>query len=395
MKYAINTISKSIAICVLGMTSIGAFAQDAENLVPNGSFESTDKEPKKIGSIENAVGWYSPTGARADLFVPSKKVPDIDVPLNIYGKEDAKDGSNYAGIVAFSYGDKMARTYLSAKLSVPMKKGTKYCVQFNVSLAEGSKYSCNQIGMNIGKKAFGTEEKTSIIDKANILHPSNKIFNAAYNWEQVCETYEAEGGEKFITIGNFSSNEDTKNERNKKLTDIKVDQIIAAYYYIDNVSITLIDDKHTCNCAPEEDDSQYSKTIYQRVAKTNDKMTAAQIIEAQGVYFGFGKNYLSTAAEEALNLIAEKMKATPEMKLQVKGYSDVLEDEAGVEKSDYAGMDSKRVNAVILYLTEKGIAENRLIGSPQGSTEKSTEIIETDEDDIKQAKNRRVEFKVR
>jgi len=395
MKYAINTISKSIAICVIGITTIKASAQDAENLVPNGSFESTDKDPKKLGSIESAIGWYSPTGARADLFVPSKKVPEIDVPLNIYGKEDAKDGSNYAGIVAFSYGDKLPRTYLSAKLSVPMKKGTKYCVQFNLSLAEGSKYSSNQIGMNIGKKAFGTEDKTSIIDNANILHPSNKIFNAAYNWEQVCETYEAEGGEKFITIGNFSKNEDTKNERNKKLTDIKVDQIIAAYYYIDNVSITLIDDKHVCNCAAEEDDSKYSKTIFQRVAKTNDKMNASQIVEAQGIYFGFGKNYLSTAAEEALNVIAEKMKATPEMKLQVKGFSDVLEDEAGIEKSDYAGMDSKRVNAVILYLTEKGIEENRLIGSPQGSLDKSAEIIETDEDDIKQAKNRRVEFKVR
>lgn len=392
MKYSIKTVSKLVVVCLFGMT---AFAQDAENLVPNGSFEATDKDPKKLGSIENANGWHSPTGVRADLFVPSKKVPDIDVPLNIYGKEDAKDGSNYAGIIAFSYGDKMARSYLAAKLSVPMKKGTKYCVQFNVSMSEASKYACNQIGMNISKKAFGTEEKTSIIDKAHILHETNKIFDAAYNWEQVCGIYEAEGGEKYITIGNFSTNEDTKNERNKKVSDVKVAQIIAAYYYIDNVTITLIDDANPCNCAPEDDGSQYSKTIYQKVPKTNDKMTPAQLIEAQSLYFAFGKNKLSQVGEDALDFIAETMKADPAMKLQIKGYSDAMEDEVGAEKSAYAGMDANRVNAVVMYLVEKGIAESRLIASPQGSSEQSADIVETDEDDIKQAKNRRIEFKVR
>lgn len=395
MKYTINTISKLVVVCLFGMTTFSTLAQDAENLVPNGSFEATDKDPKKLGSIENAIGWHSPTGVRADLFVPSKKYPDIDVPLNIYGKEDAKDGSNYAGIIAYSYGDKMARSYISAKLSVPMKKGTKYCVQFNVSMSEASKYACNQIGMNISKKAFGTEEKTSIIDKAHVLHENNKIFNAAYSWEQVCGIYEAEGGEKYITIGNFSTNEDTKDERNRKNSDVKVSQIIAAYYYIDNVTVTLIDDTHPCNCAPEDDGSEYSKTIYQKVPKFNDKMPVAEQIQAHSMYFAFGKNNLSQVGEDALDFIAEKMKADPAMKLQIKGYSDAMEDEVGVEKSTYAGMDAKRVNTVVLYLVEKGIAESRLIASPQGSEEKSVDIIETDEDDIKQAKNRRIEFKVR
>ncbi len=395
MKYAINTISQLVVVCLFGMTTFSTMAQDAENLVPNGSFEALDKDPKKLGSIENAKGWYSPTGVRADLFVPSKKVPDISIPLNIYGKEDAKDGSNYAGIVAFSYGNKMARSYLSAKLNVPMKKGTKYCVQFNVSMAEASKYACNQIGMNISKKAFGTEDKTSIIDKANVLHPNNKIFNAAYNWEQVCGIYEAEGGEKYITIGNFVSNEDTKNERNKKLSDLKVTQIIAAYYYIDNVTITLIDDKTPCNCAQEEDGSDFSKTIYQKVPKYNDKMSVADQIQSHSMYFAFGKNNLSQVGEDALDFIAEKMKADPSIKLQIKGFSDEMEDEVGAEKSAFAGMDAKRVNAAVMYLVEKGIAESRLIASPQGSSEKSPDITEADEDDIKQAKNRRVEFKVR
>lgn len=395
MNYSFNKVSKTIAFCVFGIAASSAFAQEAENLVPNGGFESTMKEPKKLGSIENATGWMSPTGVRADLFTPNKKVPDIAVPTNIYGKEDAKEGANYAGLIAFSYGDKMQRSYISNKLSVPMKKGTKYCVTFDVSMAEGSKYASNQIGMHISKKPFGTEEKVSIIDKAMVLHPSNKVFNATYGWEQVCGVYEAEGGEKYITIGNFSSNENTKNERNKKQTDVKVAQVIAAYYYVDNVSITLVDDSHPCECAPEDDANQYSRTVYQRAAKINDEMTPREKIEAHTVHFGFGKNDISQGAADALDVIAEQMKADASMRLQIKAYSDALEDEVGLQKVAYSGMDSKRANAVVLYLVEKGIAESRLMASPQGSDTESSEIIETDETDIKEAKNRRVEFKVR
>jgi len=284
---------------------------------------------------------------------------------------------------------------LSNKLSVPMKKGTKYCVAFDVSMAEGSKYASNQIGMHISKKPFGTEEKVSIIDQAMVLHSTNKVFNATYGWEQVCGTYEATGGEKYITIGNFSNNENTKNERNKKQTEVKVAQVIAAYYYVDNVSITLVDDDHPCQCAPEEDDAKYSRTVYQRAAKIREDMSSREIIEAHTVHFGFGKDDLSQAGEEALNVIAAQMTKDASIRLQIKAFSDALEDEVGLQKTTYSGMDSKRANAIVLYLVEKGIAESRLMASPQGSDVASSEIIESDEMDIKEAKNRRVEFKVR
>lgn len=389
------TVKNFLTVGAFYCASLVAFGQDSENLISNGSFESTDKEPKKVGSIANAVGWYSPTGVLADLFTPNRKYPEIDAPLNYVGSEDAKDGTNYAGIVAFSYGDKMQRSYLSTKLNVPLKKGTKYCVEFYVSMAEGSKYASNQIGMNINKKAFGTEEKITIIDKTHVLHTDNKIFNGMYNWERVCGMYEAEGGEKYITIGNFTSNEDTKNERNKIKTDLKVEQVIAAYYYIDNVSIRLIDEDHPCDCAPIDETEGYSKTIYQKVPKINDDMTPAQKVEAQSLYFSFGSSSISQLGTDALDAIVAVMKANPEMKLQIKGFSDVTEDEASADKAVFTGMDGKRVNSVMLYLMEKGIAEARLISSPQGSTETSADILESDEDDIKQAKNRRVEFKVR
>ena len=153
MKFSIKKINAILSIMTISMMSTVSFAQGGENIVPNGSFESIDKKPKRLGSIESANSWVSPTGARADLFV-STKVEDINVPMNVYGKETAKEGENYAGVLAYSYGNKIPRTYVMTKLDAPMKKGMSYCVKFNVSLSEASKYAVNNMAATFSKKAF-------------------------------------------------------------------------------------------------------------------------------------------------------------------------------------------------------------------------------------------------
>lgn len=395
MSYVTNFRNIS-SIILIGLTAISSFGQQGENLVPNGSFEATDGKVKKLGGIESATGWTSPTGVRADLYTPSK-VPEINVPDNLYGKEEAKEGSNYVGIVGFSYGNKVPRSYIMVKLDAPLKKGLRYCVKFNVSLAESSKYASNQIGVNFAKNPFATDEKTIIKDESHILHANNDTekLNQTFNWEQVCGTFEAKGGEKYLTIGNFNSDDQTKYETNKKPKDMKIDQIIAAYYYIDDVSVILINEGEKCDCLVEEDANEYSTTIYQKTIILNDKMTPTQKIEAQQTYFAFGKSNLAPVGKESLDQIVEWLKANPGLKLEILGHSDPEEDKVGIEKTQYADMASKRVNAVVLYLTEKGIDESRLIPSPQGSDVPNEEIIETDDIDLKMAKNRSVTFKVR
>jgi OmpA-OmpF porin, OOP family len=379
---------------LLGIPAI-ASAQNNENLVDNGGFESSTGKAKKLGQIDMATGWKSPTGARADLYLTDSKLPEIGAPNNIYGKEEPKEGENYAGIVGFSYGDKVPRSYLMAKFKTPLKKDVKYCVSFYVSLAEWSKYASNQIGANISKKEFGTDQKSAIIDQTHIIHPDNKIFNALYGWEKVCGTFVAEGGEKYITIGNFTSNEDTKKETNKKPADMKSgSQIIAAYYYIDDVSVTLISEDQPCDCGGDVDPNQVSGTIYQRALRIDDRMTPAQKVESQGIFFAFGKDRLTAQAMAALDLIAAEMKANPAMTITLNGHSDPAEDELAAKKPYYADMDKKRIATVTEYLKEKGIDAGRIKSSGKGSGEPSSEIVETDDDDLKMAKNRRVEVKV-
>tara|TARA_B110000285_G_scaffold217553_1_gene266038 strand:+ start:8565 stop:9758 length:1194 start_codon:yes stop_codon:yes gene_type:complete len=397
MKLSTKNMKSLIAILAIGLMSLYSFGQDeGQNMVPNGSFEAVDKNPKKLGSIENATGWVSPTGVRADLFVDSK-IADIAVPMNIFGKEDPKEGENYAGIVGFSYGDKQPRTYIMIKLDSPMKKGMRYCVKFNTSLAEASKYACNNLGIFFSKKAYGTDAKLPIIEEASVLHFNNdqKKFNARYNWTEIGGQFIASGGEKFLTIGNFYSNGDTKSERVKKDPRVKIKNIASAYYYIDDVSVILLGEDDICDSAEPEVENDFSSMIYQKVYVTNEKMSSKEKVEIQQVFFGFGKKNLSAQGEVVLNNIVAELKANPESKLQIMGHSTEMEDSVGVENDYYAGMDMKRVGTVMKYLMANGIEESRMIPAAKGNLMKNEGITTADDDELKMAKNRRVTFKLR
>lgn len=395
MKSTSMKIKKVSIIVALAGLPLFSIAQNNDNLVENGGFESNTGKAKKLGQIDMATGWKSPTGARADFFLKDSKMPEIGT-TNALGTEDPTEGENYAGIMAFSYQNKAPRTYLMAKLKTPMKEGSKYCISFKLSLAEASKYSCNQIGVNVNKKEFGTDQKTAIIDETNVIHPKNKVFNAFFGWDKVCGTYTAKGGEKFITIGNFTSNENTKYETNKKAKDNKFTAVIGAYYYIDDVVVTLIEEGDKCDCNYEDAEQKtVSTTIYQKQITNLDRMTPKDKIEAQGINFAFGKATLTPQANAALDLIAEELKKNPAFTITLTGHSDPSEDELAVKKPMYAEMDKKRLEAVKAYLISKGVDASRIKSQTKGSAEPNAEEFrEGDDDDLKMAKNRRVDVKV-
>ena len=237
---------KRIVIVALLISIGSSFAQDDNNLVINPSFESLKGKLKKQKQISVATNWESPTELSADLF--SSKVKElVGTPKNVYGKETPYDGENYAGIVALSYNNKEPRTYLQTELLGALKKGTQYCLKFNVSLADKSKYSSNNIGGYITQKRFEVEGKADIIfdsekDKNKVVkHPENNTFDARFNWETVCNVFTASGKEKFLIIGNFYNFKECKFKKLKKPVDLMGQQIPVAYYYVDQVELFVLD----------------------------------------------------------------------------------------------------------------------------------------------------------
>ncbi|MEY4804108.1 MAG: hypothetical protein RL331_627 [Bacteroidota bacterium] len=413
MKLQTTPIRSILVACSILALSQGAFAQKGkktnEKEIVNITFEGASEDLTELNGIDAAgKGISSPTELKADLFSKSA-TGDIGIPVNIYGSEEptTENGGNvYAGIVAYKPG-KLAgeRSYITIQLMqgkepVTLKKGLTYCIEYAVSLSESSKFACNNLGAYLSKDAPGNGEAGAIYMAGDHVMKAqlNKVYNGFFGWEKVCNTYTAKGDEKYITIGNFDLNDKTQFQAVKKPKDAEADPLTHAYYYIDNIIVRLVDSPTECACfnaKPPKIEDGFSTLVFDKTPEINDKMNTEKKIAAQTIYFRAGKTSLTENARVNLDFIIAQMNANAAMKLEVEGHNDGLEIKAGAENEDYLDMDRKRVAAAVKYLTNNGIAEERIVKSYKSDTMPSAEISEDDDQEVKDAKNRRVEFRVK
>lgn len=361
----------------------------------------------ELGAVTMVEGLSSPTSIPADIFQVGGS-GDVGIPINIYGKEEpSADGGGkiYAGIIAYKPGKAAAeRSYLTmpiakGKEQITLKKGLTYCIEFSVSLSESSKFASNNIGILFSKETPGTGGAGAIFNSSDhvVKGQLNKVYTGFFGWEKVCNIYTAKGDEKFITVGNFDHNDRTKFEQLKKPKDSETEQVQHAYYYIDNISIRQIDNATECKCynnKPPKVSDSFSTLLYTCNPEFTDKMTKDQFIEQHTVFFRAGKASLSENGKEMMNYVISEMKNNPSMKIEIIGHNDALEDKAGEEDPDFEDMARKRVAAVVKYFVGQGIEEERLIKTYKGATVQNAEIAEDDDQETKDAKNRRVNFKI-
>jgi len=167
-----------------------------------------------------------------------------------------------------------------------------------------------------------------------------------------------------------------------------------SYYYIDNVIVTLIDNETECKCyntSPQRIEDSFSNLIYSKTPEITDKMKPAEKIAAQVAYFRFGKATFTENCKEAMNFVINEMK-TSKGKIEIQGHCDAKEIKVGEGDDEYSEMDKKRVAAVAQYFIEQGIAADRIEKTYKSATIPSAEIEEDDEDEVKDAKNRRINF---
>jgi outer membrane protein OmpA-like peptidoglycan-associated protein len=376
----------------LAILSLSTIAQEAENLVINPSFEDAQsRKIRRIGDIDKAEGWSSATGDRADLFSAEANAPDVLTPENIYGKEEPKSGINYAGLVAYSYREKENRTYITSELATKLKKGMRYKVQFYASLAELSKYSANRLGVHLSKKGLGTDDKVpAIITETHVEHPEKTVFDGMYGWDLVCAEYVATGKEKYITIGNFSEDGEIKNDRARKPRDMTGKQIIAAYYYIDDISVQLLGPNERCDCDYGDAAQFEASTIYQRSPEITKEMSVDEKLAQYNIYYAGGRYDVKVDGEKTLVKIAGMMEQNPDLKIQLIGHSDA--EEASNEADKVLSM--RRAEYIKTLLEDKGVDGDRLIIEDAMDKKSSEYINESDDDTLKAAKNRRTTFKV-
>ncbi len=361
---------------------------DPDNFVPNGSFEKIEGSLRRDGQFDLATDWGSATDEIPGLFATNIKSRYVAVPENMYGKEDPADGENYAGIVAYSYRSKRARSYVTVELKKKLKENTLYCVRYKASLAERSRYASNNLGVVISKKNINQKGTGMITDPTAVVNDQNKIVNQTDGWWQFCKRFEAKGNEQYLTIGNFSSDGSTANETREVSADYEKGPEIAAYYYIDNVEIREVTSDGDCGCAntkiPE------SKVIYSASVQLNDDMTMTDKVEAIDAYFYQYQSEVVSAAKRSIDQIIAMMKSSPAMKVQVIGHMDNEEAELAKTESSLQNLSEDRAKNVREYMASQGVDRTHILTDDKKNTQPVSKMATA----ISLAKNRRVEFKI-
>jgi hypothetical protein len=228
---------------ILFLNSLNLLGQ---NLVPNPSFEELSRCPHSFSTDKNdfiVPGWESPSSGTPDHF-HGCSWGEADVPFNWAGSANAHTGKGYAGIYVWNKRDdgKSYREYLQCELAEPLVAGETYKVEFFFKLASHAVYVINRMGLVITRERIQADHDQVLeVTPTLSVERDSAVTTTTGGWEHAVMGYKAVGGERFVTIGNFFNNQDTKSTRlpyrigkNSMLTS-------SAYYFVDDVSVKSVD----------------------------------------------------------------------------------------------------------------------------------------------------------
>lgn len=220
--------------------SIGAQAQ---NLVPNPSFETFASCPTGLSQLIICTPWDDPafSSTTSDYFnacmPPAGNCNDVSVPNNFMGNALAKTGDGYAGFIC-KYSTIDLREYLQVQLSSPLVAGTNYILEFWIRRAPNCRYAVSNVGLLLSSGP-AIQPGNVNISATPQLETTAPLLNSL-NWTLVNTIYTAVGGEDYITIGSF------RNDGSSTITDMGLSGSpcsipnASAYYFVDDVRVEPI-----------------------------------------------------------------------------------------------------------------------------------------------------------
>ncbi|MDE0917390.1 MAG: OmpA family protein [Flavobacteriales bacterium] len=386
----LKNISRSLAT-IVALTALTLSPQaQTFNLVPNSGFEDTNiKKLRSYGQMEDvSKDWFSATEVKADVYGDGAKGDKIGIPTNDYGTQEPAAGLCYAGFRAYSKDPRMQRSYLEVKLPQMLDRDVMYCVSFDISLADLSRYAVNDIGVVVSDRKIEQPNLGDMILQPDVKQKTNKVFQFAEGWEKFCGTFVGTGQEEYIVIGCFGSRSDMSIEKVKRPMGLTGPQLSHAYYYIDNVEIIEIQAKSQCVCsAVEERDMDL---VYGSSSVQDEDMTDVEKINASAIYYAFLKRTPTGSGKQTVADIATILKANPSMRINIVGHCDDDEASEGKINARYKMIGKNRGDQIRRMLEAAGVPASQFSVSDIGAQDPAN----SRDTDISRAQNRRVTFEV-
>jgi outer membrane protein OmpA-like peptidoglycan-associated protein len=225
-----------------------------------------------------------------------------------------------------------------------------------------------------GYRSQADAVKTSMFDTVCV---QGGLHNA-YHWITVRGYYKADGGEKYITIGNFAP------KVRKDLLRIEISKFGAreAYYFVDDISLVK---------APQFEEKVPVQIVGPTLSVDEDStlkvkanVVVGEKIALNNIFFENGKYYLLPESYIELNKLAKYLINNPTLEIQINGHSDNV----GIHYKNQK-ISELRAREVFEYLIKKGV-QNKMHFKGFGGTQP----IADNTTDAGRAQNRRVEFEI-
>ena len=259
---------------------------EAQNLVPNPGFELFSECPVRIGEIKKADHWFSANSGTPEYLRE-------DCPMND-GRPHS--GKGQAGVIMFSDYSKSIE-YIETQLITPLDSGVSYCLEFWVK-AESAFMYIDQIGLLLTKEKKQIKTWMPIREDAQMHTPYDVPIAEQLSWQRISKKYVAEGGERYLTIGNFI--DDDKHVVLHDETVLSYDPGWNSYYYIDDVLVEEVSKESPCLVT-----NKFPVFYKETTTEIRDTLKLQY-----SLYFDNNKYILNPAGQDSLNIYIREIKKT-------------------------------------------------------------------------------------
>lgn len=352
----------------------------AQNLVPNYSFESLINLPLKIPKnrststfrFEPSSGYIPYKKNLKHWFAATKTTPDLRIINNRSYINCSKShpycirpktGNHVVGIITSmqnKYTDSY-REYIQIKLGKTLRPGVQTYVELWVVKDHSAKLISNNIGCYFSQKSV-YEDTEEVLDRLPQINYDLVIDQAPHGWIQIRDSFIPDKPLRYLVIGNFFNNENTKIDfvKNHNLSPYVP---AYAYYLIDDVRVWQ--------------DKNQEIVFEEKLVQKNEQ------IRINNIFFETDEAILLSDSFDELNKLFSFLKNYPAVRISIHGHTD----NQGSENYNL-NLSNARVKATVDFLTKKGIDPGRM--SFKGLGEKIP--IESNETKEGRQQNRRVEF---
>ncbi|MEM7244813.1 MAG: hypothetical protein AAF533_05685 [Acidobacteriota bacterium] len=195
----------------------------AQNLVINPGFEDYTTCPTFLGQVDGYVDNWRRTG-----FGSTDYLNTCD-----FSRRDPRTGEGYIGMIPLdSEVAPTYREYISGELAQPLEPNCEYRVELWLILADGRTDALADFSVAFTEMPLSFSDADPHPEITPQVTNRTGILRDKVEWMHFNETFFALGGERYLTLGNFLTFEDTTQE------DLGCCGQGGTYYFIDDVSVT-------------------------------------------------------------------------------------------------------------------------------------------------------------